>query len=97
MNCEIANEKKSQEAARKQVKQGELVLRYFGERLKKSVKEAIILRMNHKEDSLQELSNYSKDELVKSISKSALNHRFRDLSRLSQEIIEKRKGQPLEK
>jgi len=91
MNCEIANEKKSQEAAKRQLVQAKAVQKYYGERLKKSIKDVVILRINHPEDSLNELSNYSYKEVGKQLSKSALNHRFRDLQNVYQEIEEKSK------
>lgn len=89
MNCEIANERKSMEAAKRQVEEIEVVKKHYGGRLKKTLEEVSILRLNHKEASLNELSDLSLEEVGSSISKSALNHRFRELHDLYIEIIEK--------
>ena len=90
MNCEIANEKKTQEAAKRQLEEIEVVSNYFKDRLKPTLKDAISLRLNHKEESLNELASFSSSELKKDISKSALNHRFREIHNLYLEILEKR-------
>lgn len=89
MNCEIANEKKSIDAARRQTEEIKVVMDYYKDRLKESLKEVCALRLNHKEESLNELSAYSLTEIGKSISKSALNHRFREIHVLYLEIMEK--------
>ena len=54
----------------------------------KSMKEAIELRQKFPESSLNELSDYSYDVFNKTISKSALNHRFRNINILADQIIE---------
>jgi len=89
MNCEIANERKSIEAAKRQTKEIEKVLEFYGERLKKSLRDVCTLRLNHKEESLNELANASINEIGKEISKSALNHRFREIHLLYEEILNK--------
>lgn len=86
MNCEIANEKKTIDAARKQLKEIEVVLNYYKDDLKSTLKDACTLRLNHKDDSLNELSSASLEEVGKTISKSALNHRFREIHDLYVEI-----------
>ena len=90
MNCEIANEKKTQLAAKRQLEEISVVSSYYGERLKSTLKEAITLRLNHKEENLNELSSLSFKELGKTISKSALNHRFREIHTLYEEVLERR-------
>lgn len=89
MNCEIANEKKTINAAKRQLEEIEVVKKYYGERLKKSLLEASILREKHKEDNLNELSNQSVNDIGKFISRSALNHRFREIHELYLEITSK--------
>ncbi len=90
MNCEIANEKKATAAAIRQMKEIETVKAYYKERLPKSIREAIVLREKNQDSTLQELSDKSPDEFNKTISKSALNHRYRAVHKLYTEIIEKR-------
>ena len=90
MNCEIANEKKTQLAAKRQLNEIEVVSSYYGSKLKPTLNEAIILRTNHPEENLNELANLSSQEVGKSISKSALNHRFREIHTLYEEILEQR-------
>ena len=90
MNCEIANEKKTQLASKRQLKEIEVVSSYYGTRLKPTLIEALTLRLNHPEENLNELASFSQEELGKSISKSALNHRFREIHNLYEEILEKR-------
>ena len=57
-------------------------------KLSKSMREAIELRKMHTEASLQELSEISGEVFNKNISKSALNHRFRNINDLADQIME---------
>ena len=82
MNCEIANAKKTQETARRQIEEIEIVTKYYGERLKKTLVDASRLRLEYKEESLKELEDLSYELLGKTITKSALNHRFREIHNL---------------
>ena len=86
MNCEIANAKKTQETAKRQIEEIEVVMKYYGERLKQTLVDASKLRLEYKEESLKELEELSYDFLGKTITKSALNHRFREIHNLYLDI-----------
>lgn len=90
MNCEISNQKKTIETAKRQLKEIDTVMTYYGERLASNLNEVCNLRIKYPEDSLNELSNKSLKEYGKTISKSALNHRLRAVHNLYTEIIQKR-------
>lgn len=89
INCEVANQKKVQETASRQIKEIDEVLKYYGESLKKTLVEAINLRKAYPDDSLQELSNKSEEHLKHFISRSALSHRLREIHELYLSIPEK--------
>jgi len=82
MNCEIANQKKATVAALRQLDEIAVVEKFYGERLKNTLKEICVLRKKYPEDSLLELSTRSVEEFNKSISKSAINHRLREIHEL---------------
>ncbi len=86
MNCEIANAKKTQETARRQIEEIEVVRKYYKDRLKPTLEDAARLRLEYKEESLKELEDLSYSFLGKTITKSALNHRFREIHNLYLEI-----------
>ncbi len=86
INCDIANERKAQIAAKEQLKNIEIIEDNIEKNISKSMKEAIFLRKKYPESSLQELSYLSKEHFDKSISKSALNHRFRAIKDLANKI-----------
>jgi hypothetical protein len=86
INCDIANEKKAMDAARKQLEQIEIIERNYRNRISRSMQEAIFLRKKYPEASLLELSYVSKEHFDNQISKSALNHRFRAIKDLANEI-----------
>ena len=89
MNMEIANQNKTFEAAKKQLKQIEIVEKIFDEDdIPDSAKEAIFLRKEYPEASLNELSDLSKKHFNKQISKSGLNHRFRAIAKLASKAVE---------
>jgi DNA-binding protein WhiA len=89
MNMEIANQNKTLEAANRQLRSISVLENMMDiTKLPKSMREAIVLRKKYPEASLNELSDLSIDELNKSISKSALNHRFRNISDLANQIME---------
>lgn len=90
MNMEIANQNKTLDAANKQLRSISVLENMVDmEKLPKSVKEAITLRKDHPEASLNELSDISYDYFNKKISKSALNHRYRNINDLAEEIMER--------
>ncbi len=86
INCDIANEKKAMDAAAEQLKHIEFVEKHAEKKLSKSMKEAIFLRKKYTESSLLELSYASLEHFDKQISKSALNHRFRAIKDLANQI-----------
>lgn len=89
MNMDIANQNKTLEAANKQLRSISVLENMMDlEKLPKSMREAIQLRLAYPESSLNELSDYSDDMFHKTISKSALNHRFRNIIELADQIME---------
>jgi DNA-binding protein WhiA len=89
MNMEIANQNKTLEAANKQLRSISVLENMMDiTKLPKSMYEAIVLRKENPEASLNELSDMSYDVLNKRISKSALNHRFRNINDLANQIME---------
>jgi DNA-binding protein WhiA len=89
MNMEIANQNKTLEAANEQLKNIRVIEQLLGvERCTESMQEAIFLRNTYPESSLNELSDFALNHYNKVISKSALNHRFRKISDLANELME---------
>jgi cell division protein WhiA len=87
INCDIANEKKALEAAKKQLEYIEIIESKVNKNISKSMKEAIFLRKKYPEATLLELSYASKEHFEKQISKSALNHRFRAIKDLANQAM----------
>jgi DNA-binding protein WhiA len=89
MNMEIANQNKTFDAANKQLRSISVLENMLDmNKLSKSMKEAVELRKANPEASLQELSEISGEMFNKTISKSALNHRFRNINDLADQIME---------
>jgi DNA-binding protein WhiA len=89
MNMDIANQNKTLEAANRQLKSISVLENLMDiEKLPKSMQEAIKLRLMYPESSLNELSEHSNELFHKNISKSALNHRFRNIIELANQIME---------
>jgi len=89
MNMDIANQNKTLNAANNQLRNISILENMTDiTKLPKSMREAITLRKKYPESSLNELSEYSHDLFNKSISKSALNHRFRNIGELAEQIME---------
>ena len=57
-------------------------------KLPRSMREAIILRKELPESSLNEISAMSIQVINKKISKSALNHRYRNINDLAEQILD---------
>ncbi len=88
MNMEIANQNKTLLAAKEQLKNISVIENYLNDgQLTKSIKEAILLRKKYPEHSLNELSDVSLETVGKKISKSALNHRFRNIKELAEDLL----------
>ena len=89
MNMDIANQNKTLNAANNQLRSISILENMTDlSKLPKSMKEAIDLRKKYPESSLNELSDYSDDMFNKIISKSALNHRFRNIKELADQILD---------
>jgi len=89
MNMEIANQNKTLEAADKQLKSINILENSLDTtKLSKSIQEAITLRKEFPEASLTEISYVSEQVLGKKISKSALNHRYRNINEIADQILE---------
>ncbi len=89
INCEVANQKKVEEASKRQLLEIEKVLEYYKDNIPKSAMEALILRKENPEDSLQELSDKSEERFGYYISRSALNHRLKAIHDLYTSIPNK--------
>lgn len=88
MNMDIANQNKTLAAANNQLRSISVLENMTDiSKLPKSIKEAIELRKKFPESSLNELSDNSYDLFNKTISKSALNHRFRNINNLAEQIM----------
>ena len=89
MNMDIANQNKTLLAANNQLRSISVLENMMDtNKLPKSMREAIILRKEYPESSLNELSDNSYDHFNKTISKSALNHRFRNINDLAEQILD---------
>lgn len=86
-NCEIANEIKSLNAAKEQIKDMEIIInsgKY--DDLNDKLKTVIDLRMKYQDYSLLELSKAYENLLGETISKSGLKHRLDKISAIAKEI-----------
>jgi DNA-binding protein WhiA len=89
MNMELANQNKTLDAANKQLKHIAILENLVDmSKLPETLHEAIFLRKTYPEASLNELSDFSKDHFNKPISKSGLNHRYRNISALAMEVLD---------
>ena len=89
MNMDIANQNKTLLAADNQLRSISILENMIEiDKLSKSMREAITLRKEYPESSLSELSFISEEVFNKTISKSALNHRFRNINDLATQIME---------
>ena len=80
INCDMANGDKMQKAAKRQLDAINFIEETKGfESLSIRLMEAVTLRINNPEGSLQDLSDESEEIIGRYISKSGLNHCFRDL------------------
>ncbi len=89
MNMELANQNKTLEAADKQLKDIAVVENLLDpSQLPDTLHEAIFLRKKYPESSLSELSELSAEHFRKRVSKSGLNHRFRNLHAMAMEVLD---------
>ncbi|WP_027725706.1 DNA-binding protein WhiA [Tuberibacillus calidus] len=88
VNCETANLNKTVGAAIKQVENIRLIEKEIGlDQLPKKLREIAEARLNHPDATLKELGQYINGE---AISKSGINHRFRKLAAIADQL---RKGE----
>lgn len=89
LNMELANQNKTLEAADKQLKNIAIIENLLDEEdVTQTLHQAMVLRKKHPEASLSELAELSKEMTPKGISKSALNHRYRQLDELARFAME---------
>lgn len=94
INCEIANEKKTLEAANEQLLQIKLIKQYKDvELLDEKLLEIINLREENPDASLNELAVVFEQKTGERISKSGINHRLQKIKELAYKIIEELKEQ----
>lgn len=80
INCDMANSDKTQKTALKQLDQIAYIEKTVGfESLSIRLMEAVTLRTKNPDATLQELSDVSEEYIGRYISKSGLNHCFKDL------------------
>lgn len=86
-NCEQANIEKSILTSSKQIEDINLIIDKIGiDALDNKLEEAITYRLKYPESSLQELSEIMSLETNKMITKSGLNHRFRKLKEIANNL-----------
>jgi DNA-binding protein WhiA len=85
LNCEIANEKKTLDAAEEILKHIKVVEKYKYH-LSDKLKKAISIRKQYPDVSLKELIEYYEQTYHEKITKSGLNHRFNKIKEISEEI-----------
>ncbi len=89
-NCEQANTDKVIETSLKQIKDIELIQEVLGlEMLDEKLKEVCEYRLKYPDSSLTELSNIISLETGNKITKSGLNHRFRKIKEIANNLTKK--------
>lgn len=92
INCDIANEEKVLNSAKKQVEQIKYLQKYYGFiNLSQRLMDAVVLRSKYPDYSLSALSEASLETVDRYISKSGLSHCFKDLEKLYIEIKSQKK------
>ncbi len=89
INCEIANEKKTLDAAQNQLLQIRLIKQYKDiNTLDVKTREIILLREDNPNSSLNELALAYEEKTGEKMSKSGINHRLVKIKELALEIVE---------
>jgi len=89
-NCDIANQKKAMLSAQKQLDDIQLIEEKIGlEKITERLREAAILRIENPDASINELLDYAEEITGKEMSKSGMNHRFRKLREIANELRER--------
>lgn len=97
INCEIANEKKTLEAANEQLLQIKLIKQYRDvELLDEKLLEIINLREENPDASLNELAVAFEQKTGERISKSGINHRLQKIKQLAYKIVEELREQNIQ-
>ncbi len=87
INCDIANERKALDAAKHQLDHIAIIERLNTNDLPKGMQEVIELRKMYPDSTLNELSFAALEHYGYMISKSALNHRFRAIREMAEQLI----------
>ncbi|HEY8445421.1 MAG TPA: DNA-binding protein WhiA [Bacilli bacterium] len=90
LNCDIANSERTQASAAKQLADIKKIIEIKGiNSLSNRLVEAIILRSTYPDLSLSELSEISEEVIGRHLSKSGINHCFRDLHEIAKTLDNK--------
>jgi DNA-binding protein WhiA len=87
MNCEIANEKKVYEASLKQIEDIQTILSY-NILVDEKIHRIMMLRLEHEEVNLRELTELYYEKHKEVISKSGLNHRLSKIKSIAASLKE---------
>ncbi|WP_162146845.1 DNA-binding protein WhiA [Acholeplasma granularum] len=85
LNCELANEKKTIVAANKQLEDIETIEKY-NIKLNDKLMQALHIRKENPDASLNELLEVFEDTFKEKITKSGLNHRYKKISEIASEL-----------
>jgi cell division protein WhiA len=86
-NCEVANLNRSWDASNSQIDNIQLIEETIGlDILTDKLYEAAVIRLKYPDATLNELSEHYEEEYKRSISKSGLNHRFRKINEMAEQI-----------
>lgn len=89
INLDIANQSKTNDASKEHFKSIEIIEKYYDlNKLDDKLLQTIKVRKEHPEDSLTELLDVIHDDYDPYLTKSGLNHRFRKLKSMAQEILD---------
>ncbi len=92
INCEVANERKTIEAARDQLKDIKLIERYIKmDQIDPKIKQIMTIRKENDDINLRELAEAYANKYHETISKSGLNHRLQKIKQLALDIKKRRK------
>lgn len=92
INCEVANEKKTLDAAKEQLDDIKLIEKYTKkDHIDPKIKRIMTLRKKHADISLRELAEQYAETFHETISKSGLNHRMQKIKQLATDIKKQRK------
>jgi DNA-binding protein WhiA len=87
MNCDIANTNKSMQACDEQLRNISIIEdSNYIDKVSPRIRDVINLRKNYPESSLNELSEYAEDFLGRELSKSGLNHIFKEIADIANSL-----------